>query len=150
MKIYHIFIIFSERVEILELKNEFYKPRNLARSNELDRIVAAILRQNAMAMDSGYVDDVTRYRFQYSSENHVGTDVLALDILRGRDHGLQRYTEYLQLCSGRTVQSWDDLHDFIDDNVCSVWSMRDKHIILTIFSSSLEFESSENGLWFSG
>lgn len=110
--------------EILELKNEFYKPRDLGRANELDRIQAAILQQNAMAMDSGYVDDVTRYRFQYSTDSDGGgggTDVLALDILRGRDHGLRRYIEYVRLCStgGRTaVQSWDDLRELIDDKVC--------------------------------
>lgn len=44
--------------ETIELKTVFYRPRNLARSDELERIMSAILNQSAMAMDSGYVDDV--------------------------------------------------------------------------------------------
>lgn len=44
--------------ETLELKTVFYRPRNLATSDELERIMRAILNQSAMAMDSGYVDDV--------------------------------------------------------------------------------------------
>lgn len=44
--------------EVLELKDVFYNPRNLGKDNELERTMMAILNQNAMAMDSGYVDDV--------------------------------------------------------------------------------------------
>lgn len=44
--------------EIMEIKNEYYKPRSLGTNNELDVIMDAILNQNAMAMDSAYVDDV--------------------------------------------------------------------------------------------
>lgn len=47
---------FSTYTEILEVKNEFYKPRDMRRN--LDMIMNAILNQKAMAMDSGYVDDV--------------------------------------------------------------------------------------------
>lgn len=50
---------FSTYADILEVKNEFYKPRNLCRKNELEIIMNGILNQKAMAMDSGYVDDVT-------------------------------------------------------------------------------------------
>lgn len=44
--------------EIMEIKNEYYKPRSLGTDNELDVIMDAILNQNSMAMDSAYVDDV--------------------------------------------------------------------------------------------
>lgn len=36
-------------------------------------------------------------------------DVLAFDIQRGRDHGLQPYVEYIKLCSGIEVSKWKDL-----------------------------------------
>lgn len=53
------------------------------------------------------------YRFQNSAQKDVGTDVLALDILRARDHGLNPYTKYLELSTKKRIQSWFDLRSFI-------------------------------------
>lgn len=51
----------------------------------------------------------------------LGTDVLALDILRGRDHGLDSYTKYLEICTKTRIQSWSDLRSYINDEVsCSI------------------------------
>lgn len=50
-------MLFS-RENILKLKEEYYKPRDLAENEELENIIDAILKQKAMAMDTGYVADV--------------------------------------------------------------------------------------------
>lgn len=42
-----------------------------------------------------------------------GLDLIALNLQRGRDHGLQPYTEYLKLCRGVTVKTFDDLKPFV-------------------------------------
>lgn len=57
------------------------------------------------------------YRFQNSEQKDVGTDVLALDILRGRDHGLYSYKNYLELCTKTPIQSWTDLRSYINHEV---------------------------------
>lgn len=57
------------------------------------------------------------YRFQNSEQKSVGTDVFALDILRGRDHGLSSYTKYLELCTKQRISSWMDLERFINREV---------------------------------
>lgn len=105
----------------MRLKDEFYKPRDLSEDDELENIVDAVLKQKAMAMDTGYVADVAKYyyRFQNTEQKAVGTDVLALDILRGRDHGLNSYTHYLELCTNRHISNWTDLQPFINDEVCT-------------------------------
>lgn len=128
------------RESILKLKEEYYKPRDLAEDEELENIVDAILKQKAMAMDTGYVADVSfvivqrviwvlcrisvvlkvakhYYRFQNSEQMGLGTDVLALDILRGRDHGLESYTKYLEMCTKTRIQSWTDLGAYINNEV---------------------------------
>lgn len=50
--------MFFFRENILKLKDEYYKPRDLAEYDELDNINDAIVKQKAMAMDTGYVADV--------------------------------------------------------------------------------------------
>lgn len=47
------------RENILKLKEEYYKPRDLGEDDELENIIDAILKQKAMAMDTGYVADVS-------------------------------------------------------------------------------------------
>ena len=48
----------EDTLETMELKNEFYKPRDMNKNNGLETIMEAILKQSAMAMDAAYVDDV--------------------------------------------------------------------------------------------
>lgn len=46
------------------------------------------------------------------------SDILAFDIQRGRDHGLQPYHKYFEICSlKRPVNSWKDFEGFIPNDV---------------------------------
>lgn len=93
---------------VLDVHQEFYRPRNLGANGTLDRIMSAIVRERAMAMDTMYVDDVSRFLFRADGQE-IGTDALALDIQRGRDHGLAGYTRYVELCTGRAISEWEQL-----------------------------------------
>lgn len=107
----------------MKLKDEFYKPRDLSEDDELENIVEAIYKQKAMAMDAGYVADLVKnfYRFKNDEQKHVGTDVLALDILRGRDHGLNSYIQYLELCTeDHSISNWADLGRYIGAEVKTI------------------------------
>lgn len=44
---------------------------------------------------------MSQYLFRTSASAEIGTDALALDIQRGRDHGLSGYTAYVELCTGQ-------------------------------------------------
>lgn len=90
----------------LELEDLFYKPKDLRKKEYFSHLLNSVMLQNAMPLDTSYVDDMAQHLFK---TKNVGTDVLALDIQRGRDHGLSGYTKYFELCSGRSVQSWSDL-----------------------------------------
>lgn len=62
------FFIYALRENILKLKEEYYKPRDLAEDEELENIIDAILKQKAMAMDTGYVADVCQLQFQFKCQ----------------------------------------------------------------------------------
>lgn len=101
---------------VLDVQQEFYRPRNLGANGTLDRMVAAIVREPAMAMDSAYVEDVSKFLYRTAGQE-IGTDALALDIQRGRDHGLAGYTHYVELCTGRTITEWEQLRPTMADTV---------------------------------
>lgn len=95
----------------LTLRGEFNKPNFQYTSAIIDNIIHAALLQNAMKMDSKYEKN-----FQFNIAENVRptcSDLLALDVQRGRDHGLQPYVKYLEKCSGLKVQTWKDLQRFM-------------------------------------
>ncbi|XP_050077183.1 peroxidase [Anopheles maculipalpis] len=89
-----------------DLERLFYRPKDLRKRDYFAHLVGSVLGQNAMSLDTAYVDDMAHLLF---GVRNVGLDVLALDIQRGRDHGLARYTDYYTLCNGKPVTGWADL-----------------------------------------
>ena len=47
--------------------------------------------------------------FLFASGNNTGTDLVAINIQRGRDHGLGGYTSYYEVCNDKTVTEFEDL-----------------------------------------
>ncbi|XP_055593783.1 peroxidase-like [Uranotaenia lowii] len=99
------------RYSTFQLKDLFYKPKDLRKKEYFSHLLSSVLQQNAMSLDTSYVDDVAQLLFK---TKNIGTDVLALDIQRGRDHGLSGYTSYFQLCTGRSINNWTDLSSVIN------------------------------------
>ncbi|EDV93845.1 GH19553, partial [Drosophila grimshawi] len=96
--------------KLFELKNEIYKPRLQYTSKKLNEILQSLLHERAMKMDSSYVDALV----WHEPTKPAHADVLAFDIQRGRDHGLQPYYKYLEICNrNKKITSWSDFEDFI-------------------------------------
>jgi peroxidase len=53
----------------------------------LDGFVRGMAEEEAMAWDENFISDVTDHLFQ-ADEAEGGLDLVALNIQRGRDHGL--------------------------------------------------------------
>lgn len=54
----------------------------------------------------------------------LGYDLLAADIQRARDHGIQPYAQYLNYClpEKRKITKWSDLKGIISDQVIYSYS----------------------------
>ncbi|XP_050084113.1 peroxidase [Anopheles aquasalis] len=89
------------------LQTLFYRPKDLRKRDYFRQLVDSVLHQPAMALDTAYVDDVAHLLF--GATRQIGLDVLALDIQRGRDHGLARYVDYYALCNGVRIDDWNQL-----------------------------------------
>ena len=61
-------------------------------------------------MDTSFVEDVVNHLFEAVS-GQGGLDLTALNIQRGRDHGIPGYNEYRQKCDS-SILSTDSANDF--------------------------------------
>lgn len=120
---------------LFELKNEIYKPQIHYNLQKFDEIFQSLLHERAMKMDASYVGAVSRegeansaldlqdffFFLQivwHENTKPTHTDVLAFDIQRGRDHGLQPYYKYLEVCNNnKHINGWADFEPFISKEV---------------------------------
>ena len=89
-----------------QLKDAFNKPQILRVPGMVDGLVAGLTRDKIEQFDTGFVDDVTNHLFAGDSN---GMDLVALNIQRGRDHGLPGYNKYREICMGSRANTWTDL-----------------------------------------
>ncbi|KAH8358516.1 hypothetical protein KR093_000499, partial [Drosophila rubida] len=122
---------------LVELKNEIYTPQIQYTPQKLNEILQSLLHERAMKMDASYVGAVSSKGLHLTCHIHLNgisffprqivwhertkpthADVLAFDIQRGRDHGLQPYYKYLEACSNtKKVTGWADFEPYIPGEV---------------------------------
>lgn len=59
-----------------------------------------------------YTEEVRSFLFKSKNGGH-GIDLMSLDLMRGRDVGIQPYVKCFERCVGITIRCWCDLEPFI-------------------------------------
>merc|ERR1712010_194482 len=86
----------------------FFKPASLRNPAFLDGLVRGMTEQGSQLWDSSFVPDVRNHLFE-SSPGRGGLDLVAVNVQRGRDHGLPGYARYREICGLGKVRQWSDL-----------------------------------------
>jgi len=97
----------------LNMRELFFKPASLRNPRFLDGLVRGMTEQGSQLWDSSFVPDVRDHLFE-SSPGRGGLDLVAVNIQRGRDHGLPGYNKYREICTGKKANSWADLRSSME------------------------------------
>ena len=115
-------------IQDLPLHTVFFNSEHLRQPSEeggLDSILRGLTIQGAFKSDNRFSDAI-RNRLYESRNDSCGMDLLALNIQRGRDHGIPSYNEwrgfvkyYCRVTTGR-VYSFDDLRYEIPEETIDI------------------------------
>eukprot|EP00096_Caligus_rogercresseyi_P003240 TRINITY_DN1596_c0_g1_i2.p1 TRINITY_DN1596_c0_g1~~TRINITY_DN1596_c0_g1_i2.p1 ORF type:complete len:496 (-),score=83.22 TRINITY_DN1596_c0_g1_i2:208-1695(-) len=83
-----------------------FEPYEMYLRNAIDNLITGITTQRAQDFDASFTQELTRRLFQ--GNESVGMDLVALNIQRGRDHGIQTYVRYRRLCGLSEIRTWRD------------------------------------------
>jgi len=95
------------------LKEIFFTPDKVRTDPKMiDELAEGMVRQTGHAWDNKFVDDIQNHLFE-TGGNTGGLDLIAMNIQRGRDHGLPGYNAYREICAVGRAKNWTDFTDFI-------------------------------------
>ncbi|XP_077526337.1 salivary peroxidase/catechol oxidase-like isoform X2 [Haemaphysalis longicornis] len=94
------------------LHSEFFNPTRLFRPGAVDRLVLGLVNQPAAGMDEQLSPELTNRLFQPQGQD-FGLDLMALNVQRGRDHGLAPYVAWRRHCGLQDVRSFQELEQFV-------------------------------------
>lgn len=98
----------------LSLHKAFFSPWRLVEEGGLDPLLRGLFSIPAKYSNQGLAEDLTERLFEVA--HTVALDLGALNIQRGRDHGLPGYTAWLKWCGLATSSpSWASLRQWIPD-----------------------------------
>jgi len=89
----------------LKLRDAFFQPTKIEEAG-VDPILRGFAAQTAQAVDAKLVDDIRNFLFDPSGEGSF--DLAALNIQRGRDHGLPSYNDARVALGAEPLESFSD------------------------------------------
>lgn len=98
----------GRNVDYMQFTRILFNPFALWDFGKLDAVVRGNAQQCPRKLDTSFSTQVTNHLFQ-PEKSHHGFDLFALNIQRGRDHGLAPYNQWRELCNLSPVNDWPSL-----------------------------------------
>ncbi|XP_040357587.1 peroxidase [Ixodes scapularis] len=128
-----------------ELQDFYFFPFYLYHG-DMDNVVRGLLRQSSQDYDSFVTIGVSQHLYRLRNESY-GLDLIALNLQRGREHGLRPYIDYLTYCTGHVVNSFDDLLRYIPAKVVNQYiSLYEDVTDIDLFTGGVSETSVPGGL----
>ena len=85
---------FHEMSSHIRLRDGFFNPDMLYEGTMIDEVMRGLVSTPMENQDQFISGEITNHLFEERGIRYSGLDLAALNIQRGRDHGLRSYNEY--------------------------------------------------------
>ncbi|KAJ8932163.1 hypothetical protein NQ314_014875 [Rhamnusium bicolor] len=109
--------------EMIFIPEVMFYPARMRMRNFLDEVLSTLTTEPIQEVDGSFSDALTNYLFR--AGNPFGVDLAALNIQRGRDHGLRPYNDYRQLTGLPRYTSFNQFGSEIGKKLGSVYATVD-------------------------
>ncbi|XP_034485847.1 uncharacterized protein LOC117790495 [Drosophila innubila] len=92
--------------------HEEFQSGDIGTAGSLHRLLRGMASQRALKRDEFITPELTNHLFQ-TPGFPFGLDLAAINIQRGRDHGLAPYTSWRVPCGLSPIQSWDEFANVV-------------------------------------
>ena len=105
-----------QTVSRIPLSDSFFNPELVYVPGELDKFLVGLATQPSQKYDNIVTDEVTNHLFQAKNKS-FGMDLVALNLQRGRDHGLPGYNAFRELCGLKRVKNFNGFADVMPNQI---------------------------------
>ncbi|XP_025200669.1 lactoperoxidase isoform X2 [Melanaphis sacchari] len=105
--------------EFVEMRKMLFNPYRLYTCGGVDSVIRGAMNTSAGKSDAFFTPEVTRHLFEKNDESRpagrqCGLDLVALNIQRGRDHGLPAYPHWRKTCGFSKPRNFSDLEGHVE------------------------------------
>ncbi|XP_026811700.1 chorion peroxidase isoform X4 [Rhopalosiphum maidis] len=105
--------------EFVEMRKMLFNPYRLYTCGGVDSVIRGAMNTSAGKSDAFFTPEVTRHLFEKNdgsrrTRGQCGLDLVALNIQRGRDHGLPAYPRWRETCGFPRPRSFNDLEGHVE------------------------------------
>ncbi|CAG0899298.1 unnamed protein product, partial [Darwinula stevensoni] len=100
---------FNMKEPHIQLRDMFNNPDRLYEVQMLDEIMRGLLSDPIETLDQFVTNEVTNHLFEEPNQSFTGLDLIAINLQRGRDHGIRPYNDYRVICNLKRATDFDDL-----------------------------------------
>ncbi|KAF7496118.1 Chorion peroxidase [Sarcoptes scabiei] len=117
----------GQPTQTIQLHQIFNNPLALYSPNAFENLLNGFTTDPAQSWDSFFTKDLTERLFQESG-SAFGMDLVALNIQRGRDHGLPGLNHFRRICGLRPARSFNELNEFMESGSSEAFARVYKHV----------------------
>ncbi|KPM04939.1 heme peroxidase-like protein 1 [Sarcoptes scabiei] len=93
----------------IKLREAFFNSDMIYEPYAIDQLLRGLVTSSIEKFDSSITEEVTNHLFEERRKPFSGTDLVALNLQRARDHGIPSYNYYRKLCNMTKAKSFEDL-----------------------------------------
>lgn len=117
----------GQLIQQFKLRNIFNNPASLYREGNYDGCIHSMINEPSQSIDNHFSEELTNHLFQ-DTNSSFGMDLVAVNIQRGRDHGLPGYNFFRQACGLTKITSFRQLDNVLVEGAGRLFSQLYGHV----------------------